>query len=372
MIPFHWRPDHVAGISTELSPVAPVIARTAVCDVLPGHDVWDHWPVLTMDGALATIAGGLLVMALVAPRMPDPEDRHAVARIWLLHRTDSGWRDLGPLFPDDDAPGSRQWSGSAVLTGRGDSVRLFFTAVGERGERIPSVTQRLFEAIAPLHIIDGVPFLGAWSGLRECARPDGLNYETDMAGGGAIGTIKAFRDPFFFRDHGGEDWLLFTASAAGAASPWNGVIGAARWTKDGWRLQPAIVSAAGLNNELERPHVICHRGAVYLFWSTQAKVFVSSGPRGPTGLYGLVADRWGAPWRPINGSGLVLANPAATPIQAYSFQLLPDLSLWSFADMPGARSAPLDAAARRATFAGGPAPVLRLALDGDCATLAPR
>ena len=45
-----------------------------------------------------------------------------------------------------------------------------------------------------------------------------------MTGGGAIGTIKAFRDPAFFRDPAdGCDYLLFTASLAASASAWNGV-----------------------------------------------------------------------------------------------------------------------------------------------------
>ena len=372
MIPFSWLPEHVATIDSTAMAVAPPFGRAAVPDVLPGQMVWDHWPVLRTDGALAEIAGGVLVIALVAPTSPDPEDRHGVARLWLFHRTDAGWRDLGQLFRHDDAPGSRQWSGSAVMSDADDIVRLFFTAVGARGEAVPSLTQHLFEATAPLSIVDGLPQLGTWSTPRECVRPDGNRYETEMAGGGEPGTIKAFRDPFFVRDPAGHDWLLFTASAANARSAWNGIVGAARWSGGEWVLQPPLVSAVGLNNELERPHTILHGGSVYLFWSTQAKVFAPAKTRGPTGLYGLVADAWGAPWRPINGSGLVFANPVTAPAQAYSFQVLPDLSVWSFADMPDVASAPHDAAARQAAFVGGPAPVLHLLLNGNSATLAQR
>ncbi|OYY78117.1 MAG: hypothetical protein B7Y43_06770 [Sphingomonas sp. 28-62-20] len=372
MTPFLWQPDHIASICPRTLSVAPAFGRAVVPDILPGHDVWDHWPVLTPTGAIASIAGGQLVIALTAARSDDPEDRHAVARLRLFHRTDAGWRDLGPLFPADDAPGSRQWSGSAVLADSGDSLRQFFTAVGERHEGSISMSQRLFEATAALCIMDGLPQIGPWHTVTECVRPDGVEYETEMAGGGGIGTIKAFRDPFFFRHTDGQDWLLFTASAAGAQSSWNGVVGAARWIGDGWALQPPIISALGLNNELERPHTIINRGAVYLFWSTQAKVFAPAGPRGPTGLYGVVADHWGGAWRPINGTGLVFANPASAPAQAYSFQVLPDLSVWSFADLPETGDTPPDALARRAAFVGGPAPVLQLALEGDVATLVPQ
>lgn len=370
MIPFNWLPEHVATIRADAMPTAPRFLRRDVPEVLPGYDLWDHWPVLTADGRIAAIAGGTLIFALVAPRSADPEHRHAVARLWLFHRTGGEWRELGPVFRDGDAPGSRQWSGSAVLTDRGDGVRLLFTAVGTHGEPVPSFNQRLFETTAALRVADGLPSLGSWSVPAECVVPDGVAYTTDMTGGGAIGSIKAFRDPYVFRDVDGCDWLLFTASAAGAPSAWNGVVGAARWTGDEWALHPPILSALGLNNELERPHAIAANGSVYLFWSTQAKVFSPDGPQGPTGLYGVVADRWGGEWRPVNGSGLVLANPPGAPAQAYSFQVLPDLSVWSFADMPGVTVLPVDATARRAAFAGGPAPVLHLALDGDRAILA--
>lgn len=369
MTPFNWLPEHIATIAPESMSVAPVFERAAVVDVLAGYDVWDHWPVLTANGSLADMAGGQWVIALAAPRAADPEDRHAVARMRLFRRTEPGWRDLGPLFRQDDAPGSRQWSGSAILSDAGDALRLFFTAVGAQGEPIPGYTQRLFETTAAVQHDAGEPMLGNWSVPVECARADGVIYESDMTGGGAIGTIKAFRDPYFYRDRDGDDWLLFTASESSAASPWNGVVGVARWIAGRWALQPPVVRATGLNNELERPHVIDHQGQVYLFWSTQAKVFAPDGPVGPTGLYGLVADRWGGPWRPVNGSALVFANPVAAPAQAYSFQVLPDLSVWSFADMPGAGAMPIDTAARRASFSGGPAPVLQLALDGDRAVL---
>lgn len=370
---FTWRPAHLAAIRPESMPVAPTFDRTSVRDILPGHDVWDHWPVLTTSGALATIAGGALVIALTAPRLPDPEDRHAMARLRLFHRMADRWQDLEPLLGKGaQMPGSRQWSGSAIIDDAGDVIRLFFTAVGLRGAPPTDFTQRLFEATGQLRIVDGVPRLADWSDPIECAAPDGRIYQNDMDGGRAIGTIKAFRDPFWFRDPNRHaDWLLFTASKAGAESHWNGVIGAAAWTGSSWALQPPVVSAIGLNNELERPHVVVHRGHVYLFWSTQAKVFAPDGPGGPTGLYGLVADRWGAPWRPINGTALVFANPPSTPSQGYSFQVLPDLTVWSFADMPGIETMPADAAARRAAFAGGPAPVLRLALNGDQAMLLP-
>lgn len=85
----------------------------------------------------------------------------------------------------------------------------------------------------------------------------------------------------------------------------------------------------------------------------------------PTGLYGAVADRMDGPWRPINGTGLVAANPAEEPTQAYSWLVLPDASITSFVDHWG-RSTSAD------QFGGSFAPFEKLLLNGDAARLATR
>lgn len=369
MTPFRWLPEHVATIGDNGYSVAPVFARAIVPNILPDHDVWDHWPVLHEDGSLAEVDGGFLVIALTAPTALDPDRRHDVARMRLFHVVDRRFRDLGHVLPPPLSPGTREWAGSAVLLPGGSRIKLYFTAAGRRGEKILTYHQRLFETVADLVVTVGATALSIWEPPVESVRADGVMYQADTEGGGAIGTIKAFRDPFYFRSPTGEDLLLFTASDPRVESAWNGLVGLARRENGEWKLHPPLVSAPGLNNELERPHALVHDGGVYLFWSTQRKVFRPGGPAGPTGLYGVVADQWGAPWRPLNGTGLVFANPAAAPDQAYSFQVLPDLSMWSFADMPETNEIPADARARRERFVGGPAPVLRLRLRGEEAGL---
>lgn len=368
---FQWTPDHLAA--TRRAPVAeaPLIGREEARRVLPGVDLWDHWPVLEEDGRLAEIAGGLLVVALSAPMLPDPESRHDVARLRLLHRRGEAWRDLGALLPEGFAPGSREWAGSAVIDSAHQRLTLFFTATGRRGEASKTFDQRLFATSAALEDKGDAVRLSGWTEPVELVRPDGVEYEVEMAGGGAVGTIKAFRDPCFFRDPGGQgDFILFAASRANAESPFNGLVGAARLNEGTWTLLPPLVDATGVNNELERPHAIAHDGRVYLFWSTQERVF-APGLKGRTGLYGLVADRLDGPWRPLNGHGLVFANPALAPAQAYSWQVLPDLSVWSFADLVGLNRPPNDVVETRRHFAGAPAPILRLRLENDRAELDP-
>ena len=365
-----WTPDAVALISSAPLPTVPLIDPMTVKPILPGFDLWDYWPVQRRDGHSAAIAGGTLRMLLGAPAAGDPEARHALARIRLMFERRGQWFDLGNLFPDGFSPGSREWSGSAILADDERVITLYFTAAGHRGEASVSFDQRLFETNAELSIVDGDPHIGAWSAPVESVATDGQLYASDMTGGGGIGTIKAFRDPFYFRDPAdGQEVLLFTASLAASNSPWNGAVGVARREGGRWVLAEPLITADGVNNELERPHVVLHEGLYYCFWSTQRKVFAAGGPSGPNGLYGMVADSFSGPWRPLGGSGLVFANPADQPIQAYSWLVLADLSVISFVDRPGLAAEPVDPVIARAHFGGTPAPLLHLVLGGDRASL---
>lgn len=363
-----WTAEHVARIADGPIAEAPVIAREQVSPLLPRYDLWDFWPVQEQDGRVARIDGGELMMLLSAPAEADPEARHARARIRLMHKRGDDWADLGPLLPDGFAPGSREWAGSAIIDQDHRNLTLYFTAAGVRGEAEPSFDQRLFETRASL--APG-PRLSGWSEPVESIARDGRIYQSDLVGGGAIGTIKAFRDPAYFRDAAdGSEHLVFAASLAGSASPWNGAVGHAARLDGRWTLQPPLIAADGVNNELERPHLVAAAGLYYLFWSTQAKVFASGGPTGPNGLYGMVADRFAGPYRPINGSGLVFANPSAAPFQAYSWLVLDDLRVLGFADNVGLNRLPAGPAEARAHFGGTPAPELQLRLQGDRAWLA--
>ena len=363
--PFRWTPAHVAAIGRRAFATAPLITHSDVRRVVPGVDLWDHWPVLEDSGAVAEIAGGSLVIALSAPTHPDPDARHGVARLRLLHRRGGMWADLGPLLPNVLSPGSREWAGSAEVDRAHRRLTVYFTAAGVCGEQVVGFDQALFVTSAGLDPSGEAVTVSDWTRPEELVRPDGCWYETELAGEGKPGTIKAFRDPFVCRAADGRsDRLLFAASRSGSASRWNGLVGSAERTGDRWTLLPPIVDAEGVNNELERPHAIVHAGRTYLFWSTQATVFAPE-LTAPTGLYGIVADGFGGPWRPLNGDGLVFGNPPQAPRQAYSWQVLPDLQVWSFADRVSTDACPGTAGG----FVGGPAPILRLRLRDDEADL---
>lgn len=366
--PSAWTAEHLSIVGTRAHDAAPLIGDNHVVRITPDLDIWDAWPIQDADGTPSVLEDGkTLWMALGAPQFSDPEERHGHARIHLLLRDAVGWTHLGAALPDGFSPGSREWSGSAVLGPDRKPLTLFFTATGRRGEPTPTFEQRIFRARATLCRTADSWQLVDWHALSEIVARDPARYMASDAGEGAVGTIKAFRDPAYFRDPlDGRHHIFFAASLAGSTSAFNGAVGWAVARDDdaeSWEIRPPLISADALNNELERPHAIFHQGLYYLFWSTQRHVFNPDGPTGPTGLYGMVSERLQGGWTPLNGTGLVFANPAEAPRQAYSWLVLPDLQVTSFIDAWGSAA---DSKRFGATFA----PMLRLRLDGTSAGLA--
>lgn len=361
-----WTPEQVAQIGSHELPETGVLAPLSMPRALPDINLWDYWPVQTLDGEVARFAAGSLWVALSAPITADPLERHALARLRLLRLTDQRWHDCGLLFPAGFTPGSREWSGSTLYDEDTGSITQFFTAAGRRGDASPSGEQRLMQASGRLIEAGADARVVAWTQVSESVRSDGEVYVRVGPCAGEPGTIKAFRDPAFFRDPAdGGVWLLFTASLGASSSAFNGAIGAARADDPGlrsWTLLPPLLHADGLNNELERPHILLRGGFYYLFWSTQHSVFAPDGPHGPTGLYGMASKSMAGPWLPLNGSGLIMCNPVAAPGQAYSWQVLPDLSVTSFIDLYSGSDG-------KACFGGTPAPVCRIELEGLTARL---
>jgi levansucrase len=362
-----WTAAHVAAIADQPLPAMGLIGEAEARRILPDLLLWDMWPLQLPDGRIAPVGGGSLWMALAAPDRGDPVLRHFEAKIRLLHLDAAGWHDLGDMLPAGLGDFEREWSGSAVL--EGESVTLYFTAAGY-ADRPGGFQQRLVETSGTLQA-DGR--ITSWSPVRESIVADGAVYLPADRHDGAPGTVKAFRDPAFFIDPAdGARYLVFTASLAASDSAFNGAVGLARARDDGsWQLLDPIIHADTVNNELERAQIIAHQGHYYAFWSTQASVFAADGPSGPTGFYGMVAQQITGPWRPINGTGLVIANPQAEPMQAYSWFVSAELLVCSFVDHWGlnGRSPVGNACVAAETFGGTPAPMVRIALDGATSTI---
>ncbi|MEJ7927312.1 glycoside hydrolase family 68 protein [Sphingobium sp. AN641] len=341
--------------------VIPAIPAGSLRQLVAGLHLWDFWPVYDAGGEVATVDRRQLWMALSAPDHLSRDQRHDRARIRLLSVTGTMWRDEGNLLPDGFSAGSREWSGCAFLNARTGSLTLYYTAAGERGETATTYRQRIFEAHGKLR--PGTPIVTTdWTDHRECLEADGTWYRPATETKAAPGFMTAFRDPYIVADPaGGEEYMLFAGSSPREDERYNGVVGVARRAGSRWIPQPPLISAVGVNMELERPHAIIFEGRYYLFWSTQSHTFH---PRidAPTGLYGMVASAMMGPYVPINGNGLVMRNPSEAPSQTYAWQVLNDLSVVSFADLlPGMPSAP-------PIFVGTIAPMMRLVLNGERAT----
>jgi len=370
-----WRADHVAAIGTLCAEARarltiPAIDLASLPPALPGLDLWDLWPLQNADGSTALFDGWSVWFVLSAPVLPDPEERHHIARIRLVTQREGLWQDCGNALPDGLNPGSREWAGSALWYADSGHITLFYTVAGWPGETQPSFAQRLFQTTGTLTCKDGHAAITNWSPPQESFTSDDDHYMLVNQREGKPGFIKGFRDPAHVRDpRDGATYMLFTGSLKQSDQAFNACIGIARADNAAltqWTILPPLISADGLNNEQERPLLIPRDGRYYLFWSTQRKVFAPDGPSGPNGIYGMVADDILGPYQPLNGTGLVAANPENAPYQAYSWWIDEDLMASGFADLPGVAPGGQvdDAAWRRAHFGGRPAPLFRIGLDG--------
>lgn len=363
-----WSADQISGIDRQTGWELPILRAGDVVPIRPDEVVWDMWQLADRRGGTVRCGKRSLWFFLAAPRAPDPDARHDVARITLCSHGADGWRDHGAALPPGLSPGSREWSGSTVLDEDGETVAMYFTAAGGAGR--PAFEQRLFATTGRLLMRDGEPRLDRWSPPIETVVADERVYARANQAAAVDDRIKGFRDPGYFHDPAdGRDYLLFTGSAANSRDVHDGVIGLALHAGDRWRLRPPILSAIGVNSELERPHIVCHAGRYHLFWSTQAKRFSRAASTGVTGLYGMVADSLAGPWRPANGTGLVAGNPHAEPSQAYCWWVTGELDVASFVDHWGLGGT----AARPPSgdhFGGAPAPFFKLRIEGDAIRIA--
>lgn len=364
-----WSAAHVAAIAAGVLPEAPLINAADVVAILAEHDLWDVWPLQRPDGSVAEIAGGQIWMILSAPQMDDPGLRHDVARTRLLFRRDAAWFDCGMLFPADLNPGSREWSGAARYDADSQQVTAYFTAAGRRGANERSFEQRLFQTSGWLDLSGPLPRVTGWTSPKPLAENNGEHYVDLAVDQGVPGNIRGFRDPYWLRDPAdGQEYILFTGSQARSSHTHNGVVGMAKASDQGrFELCPPIISADGVCNELERPHVVIRDDQYYIFWSSQNSVFAPGAAAGPTGLYGMVGPSLTGPFQPLNGTGLVICNPESEPRQAYCWQVLDTLEVISFVDHWGLHGRDIFAepALQREQFGGTIAPMLKIELDGN-------
>jgi levansucrase len=254
--------------------------------------------------------------------------------------------------------------------------------VGREGEQNVTFEQRIAEISFDIDADQNGVHLSNWGEHRIILEPDGKYYQTMSQARGPI--IYSFRDPQFFKDpNTGKRHLLFEGNSGGdnptvepenvgdeefrrthivpeGAEHYNGNIGIAELKDNDFThplLLPPLIKADGVNQQLERPHFVV-RGSTYYLFTISHEFTYAPGLTGPDGLYGFVGGSLRSDYKPLNGNGLVLANPPGNPLQAYSWYVLKDCSVLSFINEVRTSSGEIR---EGGTFA----PTLRLSLDGD-------
>jgi len=378
-----WTRDQAARIRRTPETVTPVIEPPEVDPASEVH-VWDTWLLRDRYGQVATVDGWRVLFSLTAPADLLPGKRHDVAEIRYFYSRDGReWHNGGVVF-DGGALGQRQWAGSAVVLDGG--LYLYYTAAGDGDAEELTYSQRI--AVAHGGTVEtsteGVHIAGPFR-HEVLLEPDGEFYEREDQ---SRGMIYTFRDPWFFTDPAtGETTLLFEAnvpvpegSDACGGDPhqqeFNGCVGLAVSPEGdplAWDLRPPILDSVCVNQELERPHVVVADGRYYLFVSSHMHTF-APGLEGYDALYGFVADSLRGEYRPLNGSGLVVTNPANAPFQAYSWMAFPHReevlvqSFFNYYDFAGQsldEIADLPVFEQRRRFGGTLGPTVRLGVAGE-------
>jgi len=379
-----WTRQQAEGLRRTRETVAPIVYPPG--DV-PNDEVhvWDTWLLRDRHGRVAEVDGWRIAFSLTASADLLPGTRHDVATIrYFYSRDGENWELGGRAFPDGSAFGQRQWAGSALFDD-GD-ISLYYTAAGDADAEALQYNQRIAGAtgVGVETSDDGVHLDGSWD-HEVLLEPDGEWYETEAQ---SRAMTYTFRDPWFYEDpETGDTYLLFEGNVPvpegsdacdgdDALQVYNGCVGIAASPSGDpmdWELRPPILDGVGVNQELERPHILHREGRYYLFISSHDHTF-APGLDGYDGLYGFVADSLGGPYRPLNESGLVVTNPANAPFQTYSWMVLPHdeevlvQSFFNFYDFAGESVdliGELPAAEQMRRFGGTLGPTLRLELDGD-------
>ncbi|CAK9885545.1 MAG: Levansucrase [Candidatus Erwinia impunctatus] len=350
--------------------------------------VWDTMPLRNMSGDIVSVNGWSVIFTLTAERntnnqlyrdangrydiRADWEDRHGRARIcYWYSRTGKNWIFGGRVMAEGVSPTSREWAGTPILLNNEGDIDLYYTCVTP-GATIAKVRGKIITSEA------GV-VLSGFDLVKSLFSADGHIYQTEE------------QNPYWnFRDHcpfidkkSGRLFMLFEGNVAGMRGthvitkedrgllpPGYDQFGGARYqvgctglavaedlSGDKWTLLPPLITAVGVNDQTERPHLVVKDENYYLF-TISHKYTYADNLTGPDGEYGFVSKNLTGPYVPMNGSGLVLGNPSSQPFQTYSHYVMPNGMVTSFID-----SIPVDGETYR--IGGTEAPTVKIALQGE-------
>lgn len=314
--------------------------------------VWDTWPLRDINGQVVSFQGWSVIFALVADRTKYGwHNRNDGARIgYFYSRGGSNWIFGGHLLKDGANPRSWEWSGCTIMApSTANSVEVFFTSVNDTpSESVPA------QCKGYIYADDKSVWFDGFDKVTDLFQADGLYY-ADYA----ENNFWDFRDPHvFINPEDGKTYALFEGNVAmergtvavgeeeiGPVPPKTetpdgarycaaaiGIAQALNEARTEWKLLPPLVTAFGVNDQTERPHVVFQNGLTYLFTISHHSTY-ADGLSGPDGVYGFVSENGiFGPYEPLNGSGLVLGNPSSQPYQAYSHYVMTNGLVTSFID----------------------------------------
>ncbi|GBR07658.1 levansucrase [Acetobacter oeni] len=361
--------------------------------------IWDTGALRNIHGETVTFKGWHVIWSLAVDKIDltnasiveewDTRNNRAYIGFWFS-KTGNGadWQWGGRLLQTSADLRPHEWSGSLVMReDTANCVDMFYTSEADApvNQSVPSVsTGHIFADET------GVWFEG-FSTSTEMFSADGIHeansdedeyfdfrdphvfmnpedgrvyavYEGNvpgMRGDFTIGSKEQGLIPPGFEVGAGAE---YGAAAIGIAVLDDGAYEAGDFSKSRWTQLEPLVTALGVNDQTERPHVVFRDGRVYLFTISHASTY-SGGLVGPDGVYGFVSDDGlFGPYRPLNSSGLVLGNNQTQPLATYSHFVDPEGYVQSFINyIPDPTAADPSAYRIGATLA----PTVRIALEGD-------
>ncbi|ULT59633.1 glycoside hydrolase family 68 protein [Neobacillus drentensis] len=324
-------------------------------------DVWDSWPLQNADGTAANYHGYHIVFALAG----DPK-RGWDTFIYMFYQkigdtSVDSWKNAGRVFKDSDKFASNdpilknqaeEWSGSATLTSDG-KVRLFYTdrdswapESGHYGKQTLTTAQvNVSQPDAATLKVDGV------EDFKSIFDGDGKKYQTALQGFEASDPNTntwdnhTLRDPHYVEDNGhkylvfeantgtedgyqGEESLsnksyyggsnvffqaekakLVQGSKKSSAELANGALGIIELNNDYTlkKVMNPLIASNTVTDEIERANIFKMNNKWYLFTDSRGSKMTIDGIGGnDVYMLGYVADSINGPYKPLNGSGLVL------------------------------------------------------------------
>lgn len=353
----NWPIDALKGFTYTPSNTQPIVSPRSQSIRAGDWIVRDPFAIKNMDGSLAKIKGWYVMAGLATPR----NDTIGTLRefSYIISRDGVNWIEGGTLLSTGTPGGlgDQLFSGDMVYDRAKNLLRVFYTPVqgSNPSEYVQSPSgKNMRQEIAvatfrPVGNRSGLRFIDFQQyGIK--LRPDGQWYATPEKANTET-EVYGFRDPFFFRDpKSGKSYLIFCANwgsdqSVGVGStgdqkfpdagPHNvdptlprndavvGIAVATDNTLTNWKLLPPIFGAIGVNEQLELPHVIYQNNRYYMFTASHDRTFIGDLKyQYPEALYGFVADSLNGPWRPLNGNGLVIANPQQDALQNYGWKAI--------------------------------------------------